>query len=502
MCDLPAYTAIEKQIAIAMGFGDCFTFHIYMHDGGAGGVGGGPFGKAGAVGVTGLYEVGEIALHHRGDFEIVDGPVVYLIGGKITHCIFDLGGMRGGGAGTGFLEIITIYGFAAAGADLHIGPFPGGEANEAIGGQVGCNELDVVVGSGVVDVENRVCPRTIEFFYSGLIAGDGRLGFVGEDTLVAGFFGVPADEEGDMGLFAGREDGIGTFRKEVAIDVDGETEGVGFFCRFKNLFGRHGAQGREAGCAGGFLEFFAEVFGFVEGDRREGTEEGAAFPYRAGDDVTGKRGRHLRGYGGGAGGLTGDGDLLRIAAEGPYIFLHPFQCGGLIEEAIVAGGVMGGFGCEGRVSEETEDPEAIVDGYRDDAFCRRAFAVVTIFGAVAGDVAAAVEINEDGKELFTAGCFGGLPDIKIETVFAGAGGAELHIAEDGKLFGFGSEVAGFAYALPVGRGLGFAPAKITDGWGGKGDAFVRVHAAGFGDAFEDAVLYFYLGGRGGSGLFG
>ncbi len=43
-----------------------------------------------------------------------------------------------------------------------------------------------------------------------------------------------------------------------------------------------------------------------------------------------------------AGGLAGDGDLVRVAAEAGDVFLHPGEGGELVELTVVAGAVVGG----------------------------------------------------------------------------------------------------------------------------------------------------------------
>ena len=63
------------------------------------------------------------------------------------------------------------------------------------------------------------------------------------------------------------------------------------------------------------------------------------------------------------------------------LLLHPVERGDLVEQAVVAGGVAGGFGGEFGVGEEAEDAEAVVHGDDDDAAVGEELAVLAGLGA-------------------------------------------------------------------------------------------------------------------------
>src|SRR5688572_12057440 len=112
------------------------------------------------------------------------------------------------------------------------------------------------------------------------------------------------------------------------------------------------------------------------------------------------------------------------------------------------------------MSEEAEQAEAVVDGDRDDAFASHAGAVVTRFGTVPRDEAAAVEIDEDGQTL--VGGFGRGPDVEVEAIFAHAVGAKVHIGKDRKLHRAWAEFFRLAHAFPRFHRLRGLPAQLAD----------------------------------------
>src|SRR6185437_3627194 len=63
-----------------------------------------------------------------------------------------------------------------------------------------------------------------------------------------------------------------------------------------------------------------------------------------------------------AGGFARDRDVIRIAAEGRDVALHPAQGFDLVEEAVIAGDVVWRFGAQCGKREVAESTEAIVDG--------------------------------------------------------------------------------------------------------------------------------------------
>ncbi len=66
-----------------------------------------------------------------------------------------------------------------------------------------------------------------------------------------------------------------------------------------------------------------------------------------------------------AGGLPGDGDPVRVAAELPDVVAHPAQRGLLVHQSVVAGRATGPGG-QGGVGQEAEHSEPVVDGDDDE----------------------------------------------------------------------------------------------------------------------------------------
>src|ERR1700758_4583484 len=78
--------------------------------------------------------------------------------------------------------------------------------------------------------------------------------------------------------------------------------------------------------------------------------------------------------GDGTRGFAKDGDVGRVSTEGGDVCADPFECGGLIEETVVAGGVVGRLGGEFGMDEESEDAEAVIHGHHDDVSMREKLA--------------------------------------------------------------------------------------------------------------------------------
>lgn len=181
----------------------------------------------------------------------------------------------------------------------------------------------------------------------------------------------------------------------------------------------------------------------------------------------------MGGDGLGAGGLAEEGDVGGVAAELFDVGADPGESGGLVEQAVVSGGVVGALGGEGGVGEEAEDAETVVHGDDDDVAVSEELAVLTALGGASVAKAAAVDPEHDG-EVFG---FGGSPDVKGKAVLAGAGVVEDHVGDGVGLKAVGAEVFCGAGAFPGGGGLGGLPAEGAYGWGGVGDALEGQYAA-------------------------
>src|SRR2546421_7811745 len=109
--------------------------------------------------------------------------------------------------------------------------------------------------------------------------------------------------------------------------------------------------------------------------------------------------------------------------------------------------------------KEAKDIQAVVDAEGDDVALRQTRAVVARLRAVAGDVAATVEIDQHWQPLRCR--LGGRPHVEVQAVLAHAIRAEVHITEDGELHGPRTEIAGFAHARPRRSRLRPGPAQGT-----------------------------------------
>ena len=99
---------------------------------------------------------------------------------------------------------------------------------------------------------------------------------------------------------------------------------------------------------------------------RNAVEDGAR------ESTVGSGRGHQRTHVGGAGGLTKDGDALRIAAETLDVAAHPVEPEDLIGEAQI-GGVR--FRKQGGVRQIAERAESEFDGHDHDVVCRQAIAL-------------------------------------------------------------------------------------------------------------------------------
>src|SRR5208282_5132996 len=108
-----------------------------------------------------------------------------------------------------------------------------------------------------------------------------------------------------------------------------------------------------------------------------------------------------------------DGDAGRVAAEGRDVALDPFERGDQVAKGVVRGAVV--FGAEERAEiKEAEDSEAVGNGHADDALAGELGAVVDGLEGVAGDIASAVDPDEDRERAFALG----RPDVEVKAVLA------------------------------------------------------------------------------------
>ena len=121
----------------------------------------------------------------------------------------------------------------------------------------------------------------------------------------------------------------------------------------------------------------------------------------------------------GARGLAADGDVVLVAAEFGDVLLHPFERELLIEDAIVAEEMA--FGIQRGMRQKAEKAEAIIDGDDDRVALRGQLAPVIIV-ALAVNIAAAMNPDDDRKLLVRRRIDVRREDVEIKAVFVVVGG--------------------------------------------------------------------------------
>ena len=176
-----------------------------------------------------------------------------------------------------------------------------------------------------------------------------------------------------------------------------------------------------------------------------------------------------------SGAFAENGDVPRISAECGDIVVHPLKSGELIEQAIVAGGVMSGLCRQFWMHEKTEDAEAVVHRYDNDALLREIVTVLARLRGGAGHEASTINPNHDGE--FRIDMFVGNPDIQGEAVLAAARIMKHHVTEDVSLQAVGTEFRCLLHAGPLRGGNRRLPAQIADRWRGVPHAEEGFHLA-------------------------
>src|SRR3954469_5121997 len=109
--------------------------------------------------------------------------------------------------------------------------------------------------------------------------------------------------------------------------------------------------------------------------------------------------------------------------------------------------------------EEAEDAEPMTDRDDDNAALRHALAIVAWLGAIAGNEAATVDVEEDGQLSRAARL--GHPDVEVQTILAHARVAKHHVTEDTRLHALVGESVSSSNSLPVGCRLRRPPPEIA-----------------------------------------
>ncbi len=345
-------------------------------------------------------------------------------------------------AGDGAIETVDKGAMARAGDEGSLRAGGAGGA-DVVARLVDCGSA-VHHDAGSVGGDSKVCPVAVEgageigedlelVAYAGLGAG-GR-GFLGggfADYAEGGeLAGVEAGHEIDGEEFAGGVGVGGGAREDPAIDLGGV--GVVAFVvggdevvfHVGELRGGKGAEGFELGggwmlSEGCFAEGVGERLHVRDGAGGAEAEGRAALGDDAAEEAAGEGRGHEDGGVDAAGGFAEEGDVGGIATEGCDVLLHPAESGDLVEEAVVAGAVVGRLGGELGVGEEAHDAEAIVDGDEDYAMGGEDGAVVCGLRAAADAVASSMQPDHDGE--MRAGLERWCPDVEVEAVFGGVEG--------------------------------------------------------------------------------
>ena len=176
-----------------------------------------------------------------------------------------------------------------------------------------------------------------------------------------------------------------------------------------------------------------------------------------------------------AGGLSGNGHLLRITAEGRDIPLHPAKSRLLVQVAEIGRSVRL-FPADLRMGQETQGADPVIDRDHHDPAPRDAFPVKLHFRRITALEAAAEEPDQHGHLL--SGLFCLCPDVKVEAVFSHRD-FRIHMplpavdiisqARD-PLHGDRRKAGAVPHARPVLTGLWCPPAVFSRGRRGKGNS--------------------------------
>ena len=288
------------------------------------------------------------------------------------------------------------------------------------------------------------------------------------------------------GLFVVDAPAVGFIRglgEDIAVDRDMVVD-VG---RCGQAFGIHPAQLGNIRGVEALKRLVTGLFRLVqqtEGMRRQRRGNRGALTDGAAEQAPGKRRGAERTDTGRAGRLAGDGHVIRVAAEGRDIRLHPLQRLDLVQKAVVAGGAVGRLGRQLVGREEAEDPEAVAHVDREHALAGKTLAAVIGVPGLAGLEGTAVDEDQNRQILLRTG---GLPDIQVEGIL-GIGLAEVVVQRDliimkaddlrerivdrgiARLHGHGREGVGFQDAVPGLGILRLAPAQIPHGRSSIGNA--------------------------------
>lgn len=179
-------------------------------------------------------------------------------------------------------------------------------------------------------------------------------------------------------------------------------------------------------------------------------------------------------------GLAEDSDIVGVTAERCDVFVDPLQGEDLIQEAVIAGGVLRGFDGECRMSEKAEDAEAVIDRHDKDAVSGQGSVVVKRAWAGTAQVGSTVDPEHHRQRLFCRPI--GNTDVEIETVFAAEGSVVTIPFAEFRLRAGRAICIGVANAGTVLDRYRRTPAEIAHRWFGIRNAKELCASAGVGNA--------------------
>src|SRR5262249_14674400 len=156
------------------------------------------------------------------------------------------------------------------------------------------------------------------------------------------------------------------------------------------------------------------------------------------------------------------------------VVFYPSERGDHVLEAVDAG-TLSAFPTEIRMRQESERADAVGGAYQNDALLCELSSVIQWDAGHSSDEPAAIYPDHDRELLALALCRG--PDIQIQAVFAEVRRSAHHRGQCLILYAAWRKSVGLFYSVPRTDRLRRFPAKVADGWRGKGNALKRGHIA-------------------------
>ena len=234
-----------------------------------------------------------------------------------------------------------------------------------------------------------------------------------------------------------------------------------------------------------FLAFFQRI----AAESRPVGDAAAALDDGTRNKVAGQWGRDERLDAHGAGALSHDGDVVRVATELGNVIFHPHQGRNLVQHAVVARDMVETFGGKGGMCQETKQSETIVEGDEHSSVLRPLYPVHLRFVAPSCDISSAMDPQGDRQflaRLPRRRC----PHVEVQAVLA-----EFRIPVEEELRRVATrsmiclhsrmaEGISCLHALPGHYRLRFLPAQLSDRRCGVRNALVYCNA---GDVGSDTL---------------